>query len=48
MSTRVERVSVRQKVEGAVEALICLASGAVVLIGTIAICFPATTLLPGA
>jgi len=39
MNTQIE-YSVRQKVEGAVEGLIGLASVAVVLTGTIAICFP--------
>jgi hypothetical protein len=45
MNTQIELVSLRQKVEGAFEGLICLASAAVVLVGTIAICFPAPALL---
>jgi hypothetical protein len=36
MDTRIEQIF---------EGLICLASAAVVLVGTLAICFPATTLL---
>ena len=44
MNTQIELVSLRQKVEGAFEGLICLASAAVVLAGTLAICFPAASL----
>jgi hypothetical protein len=40
MNTRIEQHSLLQKVERAVEGLIGLASVAVVLTGTIAICFP--------
>ena len=46
MNTQIELVSLRQKVPGALEGLICLASVAFVLIGTLAICFPAPA-LPG-
>jgi hypothetical protein len=44
MNEQIELVSLRQKVEGAFEGLLCLASAAVVLVGTLAICFPAAQL----
>jgi hypothetical protein len=44
MNTQVESISLKQQLERAFEGLIGFASVAVVLAGTVAICFPALTL----
>jgi hypothetical protein len=41
MNARATLISAREKVEQILEGLICLATSAIVLSGTLAICFPA-------
>jgi hypothetical protein len=40
MNARVALISVREKLEQLIEGLICVAASAIVLVGTVAICFP--------